>query len=195
MTDWATRARALRQRLALKQAAMAQLIGVSQTYISRLESGLVRPSQPLIDAIARLTRNPRTRSPFDDILALVEHSPFACFVVRPAPASGVYPLEAVSGPMRETYSGDAADLGACDTLAELRAHVDAICEAGLFDGRVATARGPWQAPGAPDRMREVHYVPIGDGSGGSLVHGCVTDTAEIDALEIRFVDEDSGAPA
>ena len=181
--DWAKRVRALRQRLNLKQSAMAQLIGVSQTYISRLEAGIVAPTDALIAALTRLTRDPRTRSPYDDILALVEYSPFPCFLVRYEPPDTRYAIEAVSPLMRTAYLGDAGDLNDRDALSGLRDHVDAICEAGAREGRVAAARIPWDPPGTAPR-REVHYVPVRDGAGGCYLHACIADTVTVEGIEI-----------
>lgn len=181
--DWAKRVRALRQRLNLKQSAMAQLVGVSQTYISRLEAGIVAPTDALVTAMNRLTRDPRTRSPYDDILALVEFSPFACFVVCYEPAGERYTIEAVSPLMRTTYLGDTGDLTGQGGLTGLRDHVDAICEAGLREGHVAAARIPWDPPGPAPRC-EVHYVPVRDGAGGHYLHGCIADTVTVDGIEI-----------
>jgi len=181
--DWAKRVRALRQRLNLKQSAMAQLIGVSQTYISRLEAGIVAPTEALAAALTRLTRDPRTRSPYDDILALVEYSPFACFVVCYEPSDARYAIEAASPLMRDRYLGQTGDLAGCNALSGLRDHIDIICEAGAREGRVAAARIPWDPPGTAP-VCEVHYVPVGDGAGGSYLHGCIADTVAIDGPEI-----------
>lgn len=191
--DWAKRVRALRQRLNLKQSAMAQLIGVSQTYISRLEAGIVAPTEALTGALTRLTRDPRTRSPYDDILALVEYSPFACFVVCYEPAGERYAIEAASPLMRQRYLGQTGDLTGCDALAGLRDHVDTLCGAGAREGRIAAARMPWNPPGeAP--LCEVHYVPVGDGAGGCYLHGCIADTVAVDSPVIIPVEpEERGA--
>lgn len=180
--DWAKRVRALRQRLNLKQSAMAQLVGVSQTYISRLEAGIVAPTDALVAAMDRLTRDPLTRSPYDDIVALVELSPFPCFLVRCEPVDERYAIEAVSQPMRTTYLGDTGAL-AGDGLTGLRDHVDAICNAGLRDGHVAAARAPWDPP-SPAVRCEIHYVPVRDGAGGCCLHGCIADTVTVDGIEI-----------
>ena len=166
---------------------MAQLIGVSQTYISRLEAGIVAPTEALTAALTRLTRDPRTRSPYDDILALVEYSPFACFVVCCEPSDARYAIEAASPLMRDRYLGQTGDLAACNALAGLRDHVDTICEAGAREGRVAAARIPWDPPGAAP-VCEVHYVPVGDGAGGFYLHGCIADTVTIDGPEITPVE-------
>lgn len=185
------RVRALRQRLHLKQTALAQLLGVSQTYISRLEAGTVAASPDIAESLLRLTRDPATRSPFDDIVALTEHSPFACFLVRPCPAEHRYPLQAASPSIRDAYAGNAEDLAAAPALAALCAQVDAIWNAGLREGRVLSARGPWQPkPDAPDEL-EVRYIPVRDGAGGHYLHASVTHGSGLDGLVVEPFDRDA----
>ncbi|WP_269845062.1 helix-turn-helix domain-containing protein [Marinicauda salina] len=58
--------RALRMRTHLKQDALAAHLDVSQSYISRLEGGYVRPSAALQEKIEQLCADPRNRPMFDD---------------------------------------------------------------------------------------------------------------------------------
>jgi transcriptional regulator with XRE-family HTH domain len=185
--DWASRVRTVRQRLHLKQVALAQLIGVSQTYISRLEAGSVLPPDDIIEALQRLSEDPRTRSPFDDLLALVRFSPFACFVARPLPVEGRLPVEAASVSMRENYLGtDCFDLADDAGLEEILAHAMAIHDAGLCEGRVLAATAPWTAPNG--ETVTLHYVPLRDGAGGCFIHASLAAHDGSDRLRITPAD-------
>lgn len=185
--DWASRVRTVRQRLHLKQVALAQLIGVSQTYVSRLEAGSVTPPDDIVAALERLSEDPRTRSPFDDLLALVRFSPFACLVARALPADGRFPVEAASMSMRETYLGTGClDLTDDDRLAELCAHATALHEAGLCEGRVLAATAPWTAP--KGETVTLHYVPLRDGAGGCFIHASLSAHDGSDRLRITPAD-------
>lgn len=56
--------RELRTHLRLKQEAFAERLGVSQAYISRVESGLFHPSAQVIQAAHRLKRESERHDPF-----------------------------------------------------------------------------------------------------------------------------------
>lgn len=182
--DWAKTVRSLRLRLRLKQGAMAELIGVSQTYISRLEAGITEPAPQVAEAIRQLSQNPRTRSIFDDFLATVRHSPFHCFLVQPDPGNGRYSLEAASPSVIETLpvASQAGDLGACDALGPVRDHIDAVCAEGLTDGRVLSATTYWQDNTPQPRCWSTLFVPIRDETGTCFIHVTVT---ELDPDEFR----------
>ena len=185
--DWASRVRTVRQRLHLKQVALAQLIGVSQTYISRLEAGSVTPPDDVVEVLDRLTEDPRTRSPFDDLLAVVRLSPFACFVARTIPAEGRFPVEAASESMRRTYLGaDCTDLASRESLTDLCTHAAAIHEAGLCEGRVIAATAPWTGPDG--KTVTLHYMPLRDGAGGCFLHISVAAHDGVDRLRITPAD-------
>ena len=175
--DWAKTVRSLRLRLRLKQGAMAELIGVSQTYISRLEAGITEPAPQVAEAIRQLSQNPRTRSTFDDFLATVRHSPFHCFLVQPDPGNGRYALEAASTSVIEALPAvsQAGDLGACAALAPIRDHIDTVCAAGLADGRVLSATTYWQDSTPQPRFWSTLFVPIRDEAGTCFIHATVTE--------------------
>lgn len=175
--EWAKTVRALRLRLRLKQGAMAELIGVSQTYISRLEAGIVEPAPHVAAAIRRLSENPRTRSTFDDFVATIRHSPFHCFLIHPEPEAGRYTVEAISPSLSTAapVASTAGDLGACPDLEPMRAQIDAVCAAGLSEGRVLSATAYWRDGGERPRCWATLYTPIRDETGACFIHGTVTE--------------------
>lgn len=185
--NWASRVRAIRQRLHLKQVSLAQLIGVSQTYVSRLEAGSVTPPAEVVEALERLSEDPRTRGPFDDLLAVVRFSPFACFVTRPIPAEMRFPVMAASMSMRETYlGGECLDLADEASLATLCEHAVAIHEAGLCEGQIAAATAPWSPAGGGTVT--LHYMPLRDGAGGCFLHTSLAAHDGSDRLRITPAD-------
>jgi transcriptional regulator with XRE-family HTH domain len=175
--EWAKTVRALRLRLRLKQGAMAELIGVSQTYISRLEAGIVEPAPHVAEAIRRLSRDPRTRSTFDDFVATVRHSPFHCFLVQPDPGAGRYTVEAVSPSLARAapVASESSDLGACPRLEPMREQIDAVCAAGLNEGRILSAMTFWKDGSEAPRCWTTLYIPIRDETGTCFIHGAVTE--------------------
>ena len=65
----------MRQRLRLKQSALAAILKISQGYLSRLEAGQVDPNRDVLRRIDRLLRAPVARPLLDQIIAAVERSP------------------------------------------------------------------------------------------------------------------------
>lgn len=156
--DWAKTVRYLRTRLRLNQAAMAELTGVSQTYISRIEAGSATRSPEIAEAIQRLCENPRTRAVFDDFLSSVRFSPFDCLVLDQTEDALV--VVAVSPGLQARIAGlgvlgDLNETG----LDELCRQAGLVFEAGIRDGHVAGARGLWQEG---DTFWQVNHSPVRD---------------------------------
>ncbi len=170
-------------RLRLKQGAMADLIGVSQTYISRLESGLVEPAPHVADAIQALSRNPRTRSTFDDFLATIRYSPFPSFLVQPEPEAGRYTIEAISSALNEDCVAGLSDLTECEALGQLREQIDTICESGLRNGDVLSATAYWCDTRSSPRYWATRYTPIRDEAGQCFLHGTLSEQTANDYAE------------
>lgn len=185
--EWAKTVRSLRLRLRLKQDAMAELIGVSQTYVSRLEAGIAEPAPHVADAIRKLSQNPRTRSTFDDFVATIRHSPFHCFLVHPQPEAGRYILEAASPSLARIAPmvSAAGDLAACPAIEPMRSQIDAVCAAGLDEGRVLSATAYWIDTSAEPRCWMTLYIPIRDETGACFVHGTATELAPDDFEQRR----------
>lgn len=155
-------------RLRLKQGAMAELIGVSQTYVSRLESGLVRPPDAVASAIMKLAEDPRTRSLFDDLRATVDHSPFPCLLLQTGPDGPS--VEAVSENMTRDFMAGTRRVRETPALDRLISDLDVLAREGLNDGQILGASAVWVDREHSDRFWQVRYTPIRDETGASFVH-------------------------
>ncbi|KAA5804437.1 helix-turn-helix transcriptional regulator [Alkalicaulis satelles] len=74
-SEWGAQLRAFRQRMGLKQIALEEELGVSQAFLSRLETGTSAPSEALTARITELLERPCNRLMFDDWRATVALSP------------------------------------------------------------------------------------------------------------------------
>ena len=175
--DWARTVRSLRQRLRLKQGAFAQMVGTSQTTISRIEAGLAEPTPEIIEAIKELRKNPNTRSTFDDFIASIEHSPYHCFLLNTDSDDLV--LETISDPMRE-HLGTVRELGHVTAGDELSHHINALIDRGFSSGRIESAVGSWKDASNPPQFWQVVYSPMRDGTGSWYVYATLTQTTEAD---------------
>lgn len=156
--DWAKTVRYLRTRLRLNQGALAELTGVSQTYISRIEAGSATPSPKVAEAIQRLRENPRTRAVFDDFLSSVRFSPFDCLVLDRIEDALV--VVATSSGLQARIPGLGVLVDLNDTGPnELCRQAILLFEAGLCDGRIAGARGLWQDG---ETSWQVNHSPVRD---------------------------------
>lgn len=173
--DWAKTVRELRLRLRLKQGAMADLIGVSQTYVSRLEAGITEPAPQVAEAILALSRNPRTRSTFDDFVATVRYSPFPCFLVLPEPEQDRFGIEAISPGLLNGHPAEPREISDCPLLAPMRDQICEICKAGLRDGKLLSATAHWQDTHQPPRFWTTLYIPIRDEAGNCYLHATLSE--------------------
>ncbi len=160
--DWAKTVRSIRQRLRLKQGAFAELVGMSQTSISRIESGLAVPAPKVGEAILKLRSNPKTRSVFDDFLASIEHSPYVCFLLQIDMEA--LSVEAASPQARDRYFAHlpaALDSPGFETL---RVHAQHLVTHGFAEGRIECGVGVW----SDERRKPSHwralYTPMRDGA-------------------------------
>jgi transcriptional regulator with XRE-family HTH domain len=167
-TDWAKTVRSLRLRLRLKQGALAELIGVSQTYVSRLEAGTVSPPPAVAEALTKLAADPRTRSLFDDLRATVDHSPFPCLLVQTGHKGPQ--VEAISAEMSRDFMGGRARICDAPALARLISDLNLLARGGIDDGQILGASAVWADPGQADRFWQVRYTPIRDETGASFIH-------------------------
>lgn len=160
--DWAKTVRSIRQRLRLKQGAFAELVGMSQTSISRIESGLAVPAPKVGEAILKLRSNPKTRSVFDDFLASIEHSPYVCFLLQID--MDVLSVEAASPPARERYFAHlpaTLDNPGAETL---RMHVQHLVTHGFAEGRIECGVGVWNDGRKTPSFWRALYTPMRDGA-------------------------------
>lgn len=172
-TDWAKTVRSLRMRLRLKQGVMAELIGVSQAYVSRLEAGLVLPPQPVADAIMKLAEDPRTRSLFDDLRATVNHSPFPCLLLQTGNAAP--DIAAFSAKMDQGFLAGRRQISEAPELDRLVSDLDVLAGHGLQDGHILGASAVWLDRSEADRFWQVRYTPIRDETGASFLHVTLAD--------------------
>ncbi|MCH8489119.1 MAG: helix-turn-helix domain-containing protein [Oceanicaulis sp.] len=178
--NWSNELRAFRTRNNLKQAAAADLIGVSQAYISRLEGGVQRPSADVEARLHALLAAPEHRPVFDSFKAVVQYSPHLMFLL--SLRDGALWVEAASRSsiaLRDTLApgapglevGAAMDPG--DTP-EVCAGVNTLIERGGFEGRLTLMDVAWsaqdRATGAPLYFRST-LVPVRDELGRWFIHG------------------------
>ncbi|OLF71094.1 hypothetical protein AWH62_13645 [Maricaulis sp. W15] len=147
---------------------MAELIGVSQTYVSRLEAGLVLPPAPVAEAIMRLAEDPRTRSLFDDLRATVDHSPFPCLLLQTGPDGPS--VEAASADMARDFLANNRQIHDAPALDRLISDLDALTRQGLLEGNILGASAVWVDRHRSDRFWQVRYTPIRDETGASFIH-------------------------
>jgi len=73
--DWGKTLRTYRSQTRIKQQGLATKLGVSQGYISRLESGQVEPPDELIEKIKALAAAPESITLLDQLKTAVRRSP------------------------------------------------------------------------------------------------------------------------
>lgn len=158
--DWAKTVRTLRTKLRLKQGTLADLIGVSQTYVSRLEAGAIEPAPDVAEALNKLRENPQTRSVFDDFTASVRYSPFHCAL-----------YESTEDGFVRVAASLKLDAGMPDLTVALADDFATLRKAGLEDGQLSSADGVWhQNDDGTDRFWTTHFTPVRDETGGWFLH-------------------------
>lgn len=138
--------RAFRRRSGLKQAALAEMLGISQAYYSRLEAGLHEPSRGLALKIEKLLDDHKYRSTFEQCRLSVRYSP--CLTILMREQKGKVRLEDASRGTRR-LGGFYTSLQCGDCLeglfgSEADAFIEKVKEAGLFNGGVAVIEGTWK---------------------------------------------------
>ncbi|WP_300531020.1 helix-turn-helix transcriptional regulator [Maricaulis sp.] len=160
--DWAKTVRSIRQRLRLKQGAFAELVGLSQTSISRIESGLAVPAPDVGEAILKLRSNPKTRSVFDDFLASIEHSPYVCFLLQMD--NETLSVEAASQKARNRYFPSLPASLDGSAFTALQRHSEELLEHGFAEGRIECAIGVWGDGREDPGYWRALYTPMRDGA-------------------------------
>lgn len=189
--NWGDQLRAFRARNNLKQAAAADLLGVSQAYISRLEGGVQRPSTEVEARLRAVLTAPQHRPVFDSFKAVVEFSPHVMYLL--SLRDGVLWVEAASQPALELSGALAAGAPALEVGAaldpgdtpEVCAGVNALIDGGGFEGRLTLMDVVWsahaRATGEALCFRST-LVPVRDETGRWFIHG-TTQPIAADALE------------
>lgn len=176
--EWGARLRAFRQRTGLKQLALADELGVSQAFLSRLETGAANPSDALAARIAALLERPCNRLIFDDWRATVALSPGLSSLlgryegaVRLCEFSAGF--RAMGGAFETSRDGDGLE-GLLGEDADRQFAV--LTEAGAFDGEVAVSESTWStvnANGSQSCFYSVN-VPVRDDYGRWRLHSTHT---------------------
>lgn len=177
---WGDELRAFRARNNFKQAKAADLLGVSQAYISRVEGGVQRPSPEVETRLRTVLAAPEHRPVFDSFKAVVEYSPHVMYLL--SLRDGTLWVEAASRlaiDLNDTLAagapalevGSAMDPG--DTP-EICAGVKTLISRGGFEGRMALMDVVWSArdrtSGAPMHYRST-LVPVRDETRRWFIHG------------------------
>ena len=176
--DWAKTVKTTRKRLKMNQEGFADLLGVSQTTISRLESGHTGPTDDVREKLEQLRQDPRTRSTFDDFVASIEYSPYCSFLVLPS--DNGYVLETVSEQLKTVFTANADTLNDIPGTQALILHLDALMHRGFENGRVESAVGVWADDQVPPGHWKVVYSPMRDGTGAWFIFAALMKTSEAD---------------
>ncbi|MCH8491334.1 MAG: helix-turn-helix domain-containing protein [Oceanicaulis sp.] len=173
-SEWGARLRAFRRRTGLKQLALAGELGVSQAFLSRIETGTSSPSDALAARIAALLERPCNRLIFDDWRATVALSPGLSSLlgryqgaVRLCEFSAGF--RAMGGAFETSRDGDGLE-GLLGEDADRQFAV--LTEAGAFNGEVAVSESTWStlnAMGEPVCFHSVN-VPVRDDYGRWRLH-------------------------
>lgn len=179
--DWGAELRNFRANVGMKQDVAASHIGVSQAYVSRLESGNARPSADLAERIRKLLETPQHRSHFEHWTATVLHSPHH-IVLSSLQGDGIrveavsQSVSAIGAPFEQYRPGHriAEELGEPANL-----EVDRMIRLGAFTGDVSCIDGLWFSPGedGPRYWRTVN-VPVRDQIGNWYLHSTTTEAGE-----------------
>ena len=147
--------KSFRRQGGFKQAAMADMLEISQAYYSRLEAGRHEPSGKLRRRIDALIRHHRHRPVFDQWRAAVRHATTCATIITLQ--DDVVHLVEISRGLR-TLGGLYAtiEVGAPLNNAlgpDIEHNIARFKEVGAFDGAVVLTEHLWQGRGAAGR----HY--------------------------------------
>ena len=174
--NWGQELKNFRRRARLMQDGAAELLGVSQAYISRLESGSAEPSQRLKNRLRQLMFQPEHRSMIDHVRAMVQNSPHIAGLY--SQREGHIWVEASSKPLdsyRDIFTSESYD-GPLEFSepSEMESVINLVVGEGAFDGRLAFAESVWTKAPTKHRPEKTHWKtfhsPIRDDNGNWLVH-------------------------
>lgn len=179
--NWGAELRSFRASTGMKQDVAATHLGVSQAYVSRIESGTARPSTDLVERIRMLLETPQHRPHFEHWTATVLYSPH--HVVLSSLQADSVQVEAVSasvtavGAPFERYNPGHRIAGELGEPANLE--IARMIRLGAFTGDVACIDGAWFSPGEPDqRYWRTINVPVRDQIGNWYLHSTTVETDE-----------------
>lgn len=146
--DAADLLRAFRRQNGFKQEAIADWLGISQAYYSRIESGLKVPSQHLHHKIQKLIEDKRFQPAFERWRMAVQIAPTNASIIRES-GDGVELVElshgfrALGGKYATVKPGDRID-GKLSPGAD--EHFRLLKEVGAFSGDPIMVEGIWSTP-------------------------------------------------
>ncbi len=187
--DWAKLVKTTRKRLNLNQEGLADLLGVSQTTVSRLESGMAIPTDDIREKLQTIRQDPRTRSVFDDFVASIEHSPYASFLAQAE--DGRFRLEAVSRELKSSFALTSSVLNEVAGTDALIMHLEALIRRGFDAGRIESAVGVWTDCLPEPGYWRIVYSPMRDGTGSWFIFAAMMKTSEAD-FESHHAEHDGG---
>ncbi|WP_417481776.1 helix-turn-helix domain-containing protein [Maricaulis sp.] len=169
---WGAKLRKLRLQAGMKQQTLAEILHISQGYLSRLEAEQIRPRGDILRRIERLLGAPEQISLLDQVMLTVRLSPhMLCLIEGGEPftllasSEGNRSRHSPFHPCAEnepvTHAGLTSFMEGIRTLSALKQ-----------DGAVAGAAGHvWhcQPPAKPRAMRSIH-TPIGTGPNRYMWH-------------------------
>lgn len=174
---------AYRRQTGVKQSALADCLGISQAYYSRIESGAKQPSMALQAKILRLLEDNRFRSCFEQWRLAVRTAPTSVSLIR-SRGDAIELIEcsqgfrAQGGLYAMLESGERIDgmLGG-----DADAHFERFRDVGAFEGRVLLVETIWKAelPSGP-RHYQAMSTAIADDLGGTALHSHHLEISEQD---------------
>lgn len=189
---WGRALRALRQRSNMKQEDAADRLQVSQSYVSRLENGVITPSPEIAERLRELLQNPVHRPLVDQLRAIVRYSPHAVALLA-NDGEHVSAVEASvrcrnAGPPFEKYT---TGMTTTDPLGQVVASlVRRIIDCGAFQDEIACLELVWQAS-IKDELRFFHSVQTPVFVGAQWLVHSATATIKQDTFE-DFISRNGG---
>ncbi len=157
----------------MKQDAVAELLGVSQSTISRIESGSLHPKAALREKLERFFAEPGNQSLFSRCRALVRTSPVVSFLLGVRGGEIVLdaasqPAIALEGPWSEQRVGTPLRGALGDDAME---YLRQLLDLGAFRGAVSSINVLWRyAHGTGETAWRIVFVPVRDDLGDWFLH-------------------------
>lgn len=203
-----TELRNFRAAVGMKQEVAASHLGISQAYVSRLESGTARPSLELAERIRKLIDTPKHRPHFEHWRATVIHSPH--LVMLSSLQGDDVRIEALSaqvrteGPPWELYRPGhliSEELGPA-AIHEIKR----LIALGVFTGDVSCVDGLWYSRTSEQvRYWRTINVPVRDQLGNWYLHSTSVESSQADhearlarhseTLLVSLFDREGAVPA
>lgn len=171
--DLGYKLRRYRHRMQMKQQTLAELLDVSQGYLSRLETGQAVVEGQIAEKIGDLLSRPEGQPADSHIANVVKSSPhFVMLLEQSGDGLRIKALsrtweESSEAPM-ELAEGQLLDRAA---LADAGCQIHRLMGDGIFQGRIAAAETVWDANGRSPRpyWREI-LVPVMQRANSWLLH-------------------------